>query len=65
MTTRQQVNETAANVAKMLNMMTRMPDDEIDRVFDTKLIYTMHAFSEDIIEKTEAMIAGEGRDDES
>ncbi len=56
MTTRQQVNETAANVAKLLTLITRMPDAQIDYLFDDELICRMHAASQDIIEKGEDMI---------
>ena len=56
MTTRQQVNETAANVAKMLTMMIRMPDEQIDYLFNKEFIQRMHAFSEDIVEKAEGMV---------
>jgi hypothetical protein len=60
MTTRQQVNETAANVAKLLNMMTRMPDEQVDYLFNAKEIDMMHAYSKSIIEKTEGMIVHVG-----
>jgi hypothetical protein len=50
------VNETAANVAKMLTMMTRMPDAQVDYLFDKKLIYTLHAASQDIVAKAEGMV---------
>ncbi len=60
MTTRQQVNETAANVAKMLTMMIRMPDEQVDYLFNKEFIQRMHDFSEDIITRVEGMIGYAG-----
>ena len=54
--TRQLVNETAANVAKLLNMMTGMPDRQVEYLFTNAFAYHMKADSEDMIEKAERMI---------
>lgn len=60
MTTRQQINETAANVTKMLTMMIGMPDAQVDYLFNKKLIHHMHAASEDVVEKVIKMINSVG-----
>jgi hypothetical protein len=65
MTTRQQVNETAANVVKMLNMMTQMSDEEIDVLLSIGMVNTMHGAAEYIIKQAEAMITIKGRNDET
>jgi hypothetical protein len=54
--TRQLTNETAANVAKLLNLMTRMPDAQVEYLFDNECAYLMMAVSEDMVKKAEAMI---------
>jgi hypothetical protein len=61
MTTRQQVNVTAANVVKILNMMTRMSDEEIDALFSVDMVTDMCGASEYIVKKAEAMIATRDR----
>ena len=55
-TTRQLTNETAASVAKLLIMMTRMPNAQVEYLFDNALAYHMMAASEAMIEKAERMI---------
>ena len=54
--TRQLTNETAASVAKLLNMMTRMPDEQVGYLFDNDFAYLMMAASEDMIKRAERMI---------
>lgn len=56
MTTRQQVNETAANVAKLLSMMTQMSDEQIDYIFREDIIDKMWFHSKNIVKKAEGMI---------
>jgi len=54
--TRQLTNETAANVIKLLTMMTRMPDAQVEYLFNNKLAYHMMAASEEMVEKAQQMI---------
>jgi len=54
--TRQLTNETAANVAKLLNLMTRMPDRQVEYLFNNKLADHMFAASEAMVKKAERMI---------
>lgn len=56
MTNRQKVNETAANLARLLTMMIRMPDAQIDYLFDADLIRVMHEASDTIVRKGSDMV---------
>ncbi len=54
--TRLLVNETAANVAKLLSMMTGMPDDQVEYLVSNQEAFLMKAASEDMVAKAQRMI---------
>ncbi len=54
--TRQLTNETAANVAKLLNMMTRMPNRQVEYLFNNELAGDMLFASKTMIKRAEWMI---------
>jgi hypothetical protein len=54
--TRQLVNETAANVTKLLVMMRGMPDKQVEYLFNNSDAFHMKAASEDMVRKGQDMI---------
>ena len=53
--TRRLINETAANVSKLLSMMTGMPDAQVEYLFDWEKVSRMLIASEVVLASAEGM----------